>query len=84
MGKTNPLNDRDLEEFIELQKKFKDSELSWSIDLSSIKQETWDLSVKNPNVNDEVIHKSPEELIKELEEIDAENNKILNRIKSLL
>jgi type I restriction enzyme M protein len=84
MGKTNPLNDKDLEEFIELQKKFKDSELSWSIDISSINKENWDLSVKNPNVDDEVIHKNPEELIKELEEIDAENKEILNRIKSLL
>ena len=84
MGKTNPLNDKDLEEFIELQKKFKDSDLSWSIDISSINQENWDLSVKNPNANDEVIHKNPEELIKELEEIDAENKEILNRIKSLL
>jgi type I restriction enzyme M protein len=84
MGKTNPLNDKDLEEFIELQKKFKDSDLSWSIDISSINQENWDLSVKNPNANDEVIHKNPEELIKELEEIDVENREILNRIKSLL
>jgi type I restriction enzyme M protein len=84
MGKTNPLNDKDLEEFIELRKKFKDSDLSWSIDISSINQENWDLSVKNPNVIDEVIHKSPEELIKELEEIDAENKEILNSIKSLL
>jgi type I restriction enzyme M protein len=84
MGKTNPLNDKDLEQFIELQKKFKDSDLSWSIDISSISQENWDLSVKNPNVNDEVIHKNPEVLIKELEEIDTENREILNRIKSLL
>jgi type I restriction enzyme M protein len=84
MGKTNPLNDKDLEEFIELRKNFKDSDLSWSIDISSINQENWDLSVKNPNVIDEVIHKSPEELIKELEEIDAENKEILNSIKSLL
>ena len=84
MGKTNPLNDKDLEEFIELQTKFKDSGLSWSIDISSINQENWDLSVKNPNVNEQVIHKNPEELIKELEEIDTENKEILNRIKSLL
>lgn len=84
MGKTNPLNDKDLEEFIDLQKKFNDSDLSWSIDTSLINKDTWDLSVKNPNVNDEVIHKRPEELIRELEEIDKENNEILNRIKSLL
>jgi type I restriction enzyme M protein len=84
MGKTNPLNDKDLEEFIELQKKFKDSDLSWSIDTSSINQDTWDLSVKNPNVNDEIIHKKPEDLIKELEELDQENREILKRIKSLI
>ena len=80
----NGLNLEDLEEFIDLQKKFKDSDLSWSIDISSINQESWDLSVKNPNANDEVIHKNPEELIRELEEIDVENKEILNRIKSLL
>ncbi len=57
MGKTNPLNEKDLEEFIELQKMSKDSELSWSVDVSSVNQGTWDLSVKNPNGNDEVIHR---------------------------
>ena len=84
MGKTNPLNDKDLEEFIELQKKFKDSDLSWSIDVSKVNQKTWDLSVKNPNGNDEVIHRSPEEIIAEIESLDAENQTILNRIKELL
>jgi type I restriction enzyme M protein len=84
MGKTNPLNDKDLEEFIELQKKFKDSDLSWSIDTSKVNQKTWDLSVRNPNGNDEVIHRSPAEIIAEIELLDAENQTILNRIKELL
>ena len=84
MGKTNPLNDNDLEEFIELQKKFKDSELSWSVDASKIDQNTWDLSVKNPNGNDEVIHRSPVEIIAEIEALDADNQTILARIKELL
>jgi type I restriction enzyme M protein len=84
MGKTNPLNDNDLEEFIELQKKFKYSDLSWSIDVTSTNPETWDLSVKNPNVDDEVVHKKPEDLIKDLEELDEENQNILQRIKSLI
>jgi type I restriction enzyme M protein len=84
MGKTNPLNDKDLEEFIELQKKSKDSKLSWSIDVSAVNQETWDLSVKNPNVNDEVIHHSPTKIIAEIEALDAENRAILQRIKGLL
>jgi type I restriction enzyme M protein len=84
MGKTNPLNDNDLEDFIELQNKFVDSDLSWSIDISKIDQKTWDLSVKNPNENDEVIHRSPAEIISEIEALDNENQSILQRIKELL
>ena len=84
MGKTNPLNDKDLEEFLDLQKNFKNSDLSWSIDISKVNQKTWDLSVKNPNGNDEVIHRSPAEIIAEIEALDVENQAILNRIKDLL
>jgi len=84
MGKTNPLNDKDLEEFIELQKRSADSDLSWSIDVSTVNPETWDLSVKNPNGSDEVIHRSPTDIIAEIESLDAENQAILQRIKALL
>jgi len=49
MGKTNPLNDADLAEFIELQKTKADSPKSWSVDAKSIDQTTFDLSVKNPD-----------------------------------
>lgn len=84
MGKTNPLNEKDLQDFVELQKKFKDSDLSWSVEVSEINQKTWDLSVKNPNRNDEVIHRTPEEIIMEIESLDIENQMILKRIKELL
>jgi len=84
MGKTNPLNESDLVEFIELQKKSKNSDLSWSMDVSTVNQDTWDLSVKNPNRNHEKIHRSPAEIIAEIESLDAENRIILQRIKDLL
>jgi type I restriction enzyme M protein len=84
MGKTNPLNEKDLEEFIELQKKSKDSDLSWTAEISNIDQKTWDLSVKNPNISDEVDHRSPLEIISEIEALEAENQIILQRIKGLL
>ena len=84
MGKTNPLNDKDLEEFLELQKKSTNSDLSWTVDVSTANQETWDLSVKNPNGNDEVIHRSPAEIIAEIEALDVESQAILQRIKELL
>ena len=53
LGKTNPLNDDDLKEFVALQAKFKDSENSWTVDAKSIDKATYDLSVKNPNKSDE-------------------------------
>lgn len=84
MGKTKPLNDGDLEEFIELQEKFEDSDLSWSVDISHVNQETWDLSVKNPNRNDGIAHRSPQELIAEIEALEFENRAILQRIKDLI
>ena len=49
MGKTNPLNDEDLEEFVELQESFAESEKSWSVDFSLVDKNSFDLSVKNPN-----------------------------------
>ena len=49
LGKTNPLNDADLAEFVGLQKTFADSPKSWSLDEAGIDQNTFDLSVKNPN-----------------------------------
>ena len=84
MGKTNPLNDKDLEEFIELQKESKDSVLSWSVDVSTVSRDTWDLSVKNPSGNSQIIHRSPREIISEIEALSNENQAILERIKELL
>ena len=63
LGKTNPLNDDDLAEFVKLQKTFADSPKSWSVDAKSIDQETFDLSVKNPNGGEEVKHRSPQRII---------------------
>jgi type I restriction enzyme M protein len=49
LGKTNPLNDDDLADFVKLQKTSADSPKSWTVDVKSIDQKTFDLSVKNPN-----------------------------------
>src|SRR5687767_12513643 len=49
LGKTDPLNDADLVEFINLQKSFAGSDKSWSVDANSIDQSTFDLSARSPN-----------------------------------
>ena len=72
MGKTNPLNDNDLSEFLELAASRAESEKSWSIDASDVHEETWDLTVNNPNKVEEVDNRTPAEIIAEIEELDAQ------------
>lgn len=84
LGKTNPLNDDDLAEFVELQKTFADSPKSWSVDAASIDLTTFDLSVKNPNNGEEVKHRSPQEIMDEIAALDAESAEVLANIRGLL
>ena len=84
LGKTNPLNDDDLAEFIKLQKTKADSPKSWSVDAKTIDQGTFDLSVKNPNGGEEVIHRTPQAIMDEIAALDAESAEVLENIKALL
>ena len=84
LGKTNPLNDEDLAEFVKLQKTFADSPKSWTVDAKSIDQETFDLSVKNPDGGEEIVHLSPEAIMDEIAALDAESTEVLSSIKALL
>ena len=84
MGKTNPLNDADLAEFVELQKTFAASPKSWSLDTKNIDQETFDLSVKNPNGGEAIAHLSPEAIMNEIAALDAESAEVLKSIRELL
>ena len=84
LGKTNPLNDDDLTEFVELQATFADSPKSWSVDAAGIDKATFDLSVKNPNGGEAVTHRSPEEIMDEIAALDAESAEVLATIRGLL
>jgi len=84
LGKTNPLNDDDLTEFVKLQKKLADSDRSWTVDAKTIDPTTFDLSVKNPNGGEEVVHRSPQEIMDEIATLDAESAEVLATIRGLL
>jgi len=84
LGKINPLNDRDLAEFVELHKTFADSAKSWSVAMDFIDPESWDLSVKNPNGGEAVALRSPQEIMEEITALDAESAEILSRIRALV
>lgn len=84
LGKTNPLNERDLEEFVALQKTKADSENSWSVNIADVDTTTYDLSVKNPHKKDETILRSPKEIIEEIKALDKESAELIKSIEGLL
>ena len=84
LGKTNPLSENDLAEFVTLQKTFADSENSWTVNLKDIDQNTFDLSVKNPNKKEAVLLRSPNEILEEMRTLDKETESILNSLIKLI
>lgn len=84
LGKTNPLNDNDLADFVTLQAGFEDSDNSWSIDAADIAPDSVDLSVRNPNKADAEPLRDPEVIINEIETLDKESEKILEGIRGML
>lgn len=84
LGKTNPLNDDDLKEFVKFQADFRESERSWFLDLKDVDPETFDLSVKNPNAPEEAALREPEEILAAIAELDQESAEILASIELLL
>jgi type I restriction enzyme M protein len=84
LGKTNPLTDNDLAEFVELQKTFADSPKSWGLDVKDLNSVTFDLSARNPNNEGAVTHRSPEEIMEEVAALDSESAEVLKSIKALL
>jgi type I restriction enzyme M protein len=84
LGKTNPLNENDLAEFIKLQKTFADSENSWTVNVKNIDQTMFDLSVKNPNKKEETALRPPQAILEEMKALDEESSEILNSILELI
>ncbi len=84
LGKTNPLNDDDLAEFVMLQQTFADSPKSWNVDVAAINKTSFDLSVKNPNGGEAVTYRSPQEIMDQIAALDSESAKLLQVIRGLL
>jgi len=84
MGKTNPLNDKDLAEFVELQKTMPESEQSWVLDMAELDEKTYDLSVKNPNTPEVAPLRKPEEILDEMAMLDEQTQEILGVVRGLI
>ena len=84
MGKTNPLNDKDMEEFVSIHKEQPNTEKSWIFNVNDIDENSFDLAPKNPNKPEEEALGSPEEILEEMEMLDEETSSLLTNIKELI
>jgi type I restriction enzyme M protein len=84
LGKTNSLSEKDLADFVTLQKTKAESENSWSIDVKDVDQNTFDLSAKNPNKKEEASLRPPEDILKNMKALDKESEEILKSIHKLI
>lgn len=84
LGKTNPLNDDDMAEFVDMQRGHVVGPKSWALDVADVDAATFDLSVKNPNAPEAEALRSPDEIIDAILARDAETADILERIRGLL
>lgn len=84
MGKTTPLNDADLDEFVALQKTKAGSEKSWTIDVAEVNATTCDLSVKNPHAPKGIAQRTPLQIIDDILARDAETVQLLAQVRALL
>ena len=84
LGKTNPLNDADLEQFVTLQKSNTEGPNSWILDVTSVDQETWDLAVRNPNAEAPTELASPKVILAEIRELEDQRKVLLAELEQLL
>ena len=83
LGKTDPLNENDLADFVEKQKTKADSENSWSIDVTDL-NENYDLSPKNPNKVEAVDEHTPQQIADEIRALASRNQELLDEIIGML
>ncbi len=91
LGKTNPLSETDLADFLARSADGKKSASpnSWTVDIypngtgavSTIDPSSYDLSVKNPSKAGEATLRAPKEIFGEIQKLDADSLNIMSNIK---
>jgi type I restriction enzyme M protein len=84
LGKSAPLRDDELAEFLALQKTKADSPKSWTVAREAIDADSVDMSVKNPFAPEEAPLREPAEIIEDMLARDAETAEILAQIRGML
>lgn len=83
LGKTNPLSEADLADFVALQQTKAESENSWTLDASALGDDC-DLSVKNPNKPEVVDNRTTDEILNTIADLNEDSARLINEIRKLL
>jgi type I restriction enzyme M protein len=84
LGKTNPLSDADLAEFVEMQRTRADGPKSWVVRRGDLDEETLDLGVRNPHAPEAEPERAPAEIIDAMLARDTETAEILRGLRAML
>jgi len=82
--KANPIEDDDLKDCYEKWKKREISKYSWIVSVEDIIKRDYDLTARNPNRKEQIITKSPNELVANVLEKEKQILKILEEVQNIL
>jgi type I restriction enzyme M protein len=84
LGKRNPLNVKDLDDFISKQKLFTISDNSWLINVATLDQKTFTIDPKNPNREDDSIVPGPQIILEILNRLEQEREVLLKNLNKVI
>ena len=83
LGKTNPLSEADLDDFVKLQQTKAESENSWTLNVADLGDDC-DLSVKNPNKPEIVDTRTAEDILGIIANLNSDSARLINERKEML
>ena len=83
LGKTNPLSEADLDDFVKLQQTKAESENSWTLNVADLGDDC-DLSVKNPNKPEVVDTRTAADILGTIADLNSDSARLINEIKEML
>ena len=84
MGKTTPLNDQDLSDFVELATAKATTPKSWTIKTADLDPTSLDLTVRNPTVRASEVARTPAEVLASIEQIDSLISQKVSELRGVL
>jgi type I restriction enzyme M protein len=84
LGKTNPLDEEDLKDFVEQEKTKANTKKSWTVEIDYINKSNCNLTPNNPNRTDEVLIEEPNILFEKLNDLTYQSDKLIDQLKNYI